>query len=145
MKWYKYIFCPHVFNFVIILNAVKVLVFEWKNTLRNVRVFWMVFAKYSIMSNRTSFKQQLRYIAHPYPHVWKVLVHFFCTNTWDFDILCEMINAVVCSSVCCRASPSFILMTDSSVELSVIRHVSQIYLHKKQLHIYRFSLRQTAS
>ncbi len=77
MKWYKYIFCPHVFNFVIILNAVKVLVFEWKNTLRNVRVFWMVFAKYSIMSNRTSFKQQLRYIAHPYPHVWKVLVHFF--------------------------------------------------------------------
>ncbi len=35
-----------------------------------VGVFWMVFAKYSIMSNRTSLKQQLyyrsrRYIAHP--------------------------------------------------------------------------------
>ncbi len=145
MKWYKYIFCPHVFNFVIILNAVKVLVFEWKNTLRNVRVFWMVFAKYSIMSNRTSFKQQLRYIAHPYPHVWKVLVHFFVQihGTLIFCVKWLMQWCVHLSAV--RASPSFILMTDSSVELSVIRHVSQIYLHKKQLHIYRFSLRQTAS
>ncbi len=57
-------FCDH--SKCILIDSCSERTHSCNVSVHSVGVFWMVFAKYSIMSNRTSFKQQLRYYRRRY-------------------------------------------------------------------------------